>query len=105
MLGAIAGDIIGSVYEGKKQWLTVRTTDFEPLFSPKARFPDDTVLTVAVYGAMPYQWPGSDAGTAVRTGLVDRPPCSWDNQPVAVRSRSPERMAPPCSLPIAACSR
>lgn len=48
MLGAIAGDIIGSVYEGKKQWLTVRNADFQPLFSSKARFTDDTVLTVAV---------------------------------------------------------
>ena len=48
MIGAIAGDIIGSVYEGKKQWLAARTADFQPLFSPKARFTDDTVLTVAV---------------------------------------------------------
>jgi ADP-ribosylglycohydrolase len=48
MLGAIAGDIIGSVYEGKKQWLTVRNAGFQPLFSPKARFTDDTVLSVAV---------------------------------------------------------
>ncbi len=48
MLGAIAGDIIGSVYEGKKHWLAARTAAFEPLFSPRARFTDDTVLTVAV---------------------------------------------------------
>ena len=48
MLGAIAGDIIGSVYEGEKQWLTARTADFRPLFSPRARFTDDTVLTIAV---------------------------------------------------------
>jgi ADP-ribosylglycohydrolase len=48
MLGAIAGDIIGSVYEGKKRWLAERTADFQPLFSPKARFTDDTILTVAV---------------------------------------------------------
>ena len=48
MLGAIAGDIIGSVYEGKKQWLVARNADFQPLFSPKGRFTDDTVLTVAV---------------------------------------------------------
>lgn len=43
MLGAIAGDIIGSVYERKN----VKTTDFE-LFAPEATFTDDTVLTVAV---------------------------------------------------------
>ena len=48
MLGAIAGDIIGSVYEGKKGWMSARTSRFEPLFHPKCRFTDDTVLTIAV---------------------------------------------------------
>jgi ADP-ribosylglycohydrolase len=48
MLGAIAGDIIGSVYEGKKSWQSARTPHFVPLFDRKARFTDDTVLTVAV---------------------------------------------------------
>jgi ADP-ribosylglycohydrolase len=48
MLGAIAGDMIGSVYEGKRAWLNIRSTHFEPLFDSKARFTDDTVLTVAV---------------------------------------------------------
>ena len=43
MLGAIAGDIIGSVYEA----LPIKTTDF-PLFHPYCRFTDDTVLTVAL---------------------------------------------------------
>ncbi len=52
MLGAIAGDIIGSVYEGKQQWMATRTPDFQPLFSPTARFTDDTVLTVAVAAAI-----------------------------------------------------
>jgi hypothetical protein len=31
MLGAIAGDVIGSVYEGKKAWQRVRTPHFEPM--------------------------------------------------------------------------
>ncbi len=48
MLGAIAGDIIGSVYEGRKQWMLERNTSFEPLFARGSRFTDDTVLTVAV---------------------------------------------------------
>ncbi len=48
MLGAIAGDIIGSVYEAKKSWRQVKTPHFEPLFDARARFTDDTVLTVAV---------------------------------------------------------
>ncbi|HZP80486.1 MAG TPA: ADP-ribosylglycohydrolase family protein [Chthonomonadaceae bacterium] len=43
MLGAIAGDIIGSIYEVRN----IRTTDF-PLFSDRCRFTDDTVLTVAL---------------------------------------------------------
>ncbi len=43
MIGAIAGDIIGSAYER----YPVKTTDFE-LFLPSSRFTDDTVLTVAV---------------------------------------------------------
>lgn len=43
MLGAIAGDIIGSVYEHRP----VKTTEF-PLFVAGCRFTDDTVLTVAV---------------------------------------------------------
>lgn len=43
MLGAIAGDIIGSVYE----FDNIKTKDFE-LFHPEVFFTDDTVLTVAL---------------------------------------------------------
>jgi ADP-ribosylglycohydrolase len=43
MLGAIAGDVIGSVYE----WENIKSLDF-PLFTPESRFTDDTILTVAV---------------------------------------------------------
>ena len=43
LLGAIAGDVIGSVYE----FAPYRATDF-PLFSPGSKFTDDTVMTVAV---------------------------------------------------------
>ena len=43
MLGAIAGDIIGSVHE----WAGTKTKDF-PLYLPDCRFTDDTVLSVAV---------------------------------------------------------
>lgn len=48
MMGAIAGDVIGSVFEGRKHWLINRTPHFAPLFNRKCRFTDDTVLTVAV---------------------------------------------------------
>jgi len=43
MLGAIVGDVIGSLLEG----FPVKTKDF-PLFLPGSTFTDDTVLTVAV---------------------------------------------------------
>jgi len=45
MMGAIAGDIAGSPYEGIRN--NIRTTEF-PLFGAASRFTDDTVLTVAV---------------------------------------------------------
>jgi ADP-ribosylglycohydrolase len=47
MLGAIAGDIIGSVYEARP----VKTINFE-LFPSGARFTDDTVLTLATAEAL-----------------------------------------------------
>ena len=47
MLGALAGDIIGSVFEHHP----VKTTDFE-LFGSGSTFTDDTVLTVAVAHAI-----------------------------------------------------
>jgi ADP-ribosylglycohydrolase len=43
MIGAIAGDIIGSVYE----WSNIKTKEFQ-LFSEECFFTDDTVLTVAL---------------------------------------------------------
>lgn len=47
MLGAIIGDIIGSVFEKEN----TKSTDFE-LFSRFSRFTDDSVLTVAVADAV-----------------------------------------------------
>lgn len=47
MIGAIAGDIIGSVYER----FPIKTKDFA-LFDPRCRFTDDSVLTVAVAEAI-----------------------------------------------------
>jgi ADP-ribosylglycohydrolase len=43
MIGAIAGDIIGSVFEGRN----VKSTNFD-LFSARSNFTDDTVMTLAV---------------------------------------------------------
>lgn len=47
MIGAIAGDIIGSVYEAHQ----IKTKDF-PLFGPRCCFTDDSVLTVAIAKAI-----------------------------------------------------
>jgi len=47
MLGAIIGDIIGSVYE----WDNIKTKDF-PLFSEHGFLTDDTVMTIAIADAL-----------------------------------------------------
>ncbi len=47
MIGALAGDIIGSIYEARP----IKTKDF-PLFDERCRFTDDSVLTVAVAAAI-----------------------------------------------------
>jgi ADP-ribosylglycohydrolase len=47
MIGAIAGDIIGSIYEQNG----IKTKDF-PLFDDRCDFTDDTVLTVAIADAI-----------------------------------------------------
>ena len=47
MLGAILGDVVGSVYEHHR----IKTTDF-PLFQSRSCFTDDTVLTIAVAEAI-----------------------------------------------------
>nr|VFK14992.1 MAG: ADP-ribosylglycohydrolase [Candidatus Kentron sp. LFY] len=49
MLGAIAGDIIGSVYE--YDWNNIKTKAFE-LFSEASFFTDDSVLTIALADAI-----------------------------------------------------
>lgn len=47
MLGAVIGDIIGSVYEFKN----IKSKEF-PLFSSHSRFTDDTVLTMATMDSL-----------------------------------------------------
>ena len=58
MIGAIAGDIIGSIHEGTAP----KPKDF-PLFVRASRFTDDTVLTVAVASAV---LSGTGYGTSLR---------------------------------------
>jgi ADP-ribosylglycohydrolase len=47
MIGAIAGDIIGSIYE----WHRIKVKDF-PLFSDRCHFTDDSVHTIALADAI-----------------------------------------------------
>ena len=47
MLGAIAGDVVGSIYEARP----IKRMDF-PLLAPGCRFTDDTVCTVAIADAL-----------------------------------------------------
>ncbi len=56
MIGAIAGDVVGSVYEAAP----IKTTEF-PLFGPACRFTDDSVLTVAVAEAIRQGQPYGDS--------------------------------------------
>lgn len=90
MIGAVAGDVIGSVYEGRP----IKTKDF-PLFHPQSRFTDDTVLTLAVAEAIltgrPYRdkvlelgrrYPHAGYGGAFRAWLRagdPKPYNSWGN--------------------------
>src|SRR5215831_18447652 len=59
MLGAIIGDVIGSVYEANP----IKTSHFHPLFDPRCRFTDDTVLTVALADSI---LTGDDYGAKMR---------------------------------------
>jgi ADP-ribosylglycohydrolase len=90
MLGAIAGDIIGSVYEGRG----LKTTEF-PLFSSHSTFTDDSVLTVAtaeallsvrpyaeVYRELGRRYPGAGYGGAFLQWIFTEgagPYGSWGN--------------------------
>ena len=58
MLGAIAGDVIGSIYEAAP----IKTKNF-PLFGAGAKFTDDTVCTVAIADAL---LQGADFAEALR---------------------------------------
>ena len=56
MLGAIVGDIVGSIYE----WNNHRSKDF-PFFGPGADYTDDSVLTAAVADALVHELPPQKA--------------------------------------------
>ena len=90
MLGAIAGDIIGSIYEKDP----VKDVRF-PLFTKDSHFTDDTVLTVAVANSLltetsfadniknyACQYPTAGYGGTFKkwmTGIIQGPYNSWGN--------------------------
>jgi len=69
MLGAVAGDVIGSVYEARP----IKTEAF-PLFSRGSRYTDDTVCTVAVASAI---LEGGDYGAALRGFALRHPDAGY----------------------------
>ena len=69
MIGAIVGDIVGSIYE----FDPIKTTEF-PLFGDRNFFTDDTVLTVAVADAILRQ---RDYGVAIHEFVNRHPICSY----------------------------
>src|SRR5580765_7576155 len=90
MLGAIAGDVIGSMHE----FDAPKSTDF-PLLTSRCRFTDDTVLTIATAHAIvsgtPYdrayyefgnRYPDSGYGLRFMEWLLNPAPApynSWGN--------------------------
>jgi ADP-ribosylglycohydrolase len=90
MLGVIAGDVIGSVFEFR----ATKTPDFE-LFHPLSSFTDDTVLTLATAHAIltgtPYdaayrtfglRYPNAGYGAGFKRWLLEKnagPYNSWGN--------------------------
>ena len=73
MLGAIAGDIIGSVHEFRGDRPT-KTTDFE-LFVPDSTFTDDSVLTVAIARCLLDG--DTDYVSAFHRAFAAYPRCGW----------------------------
>jgi ADP-ribosylglycohydrolase len=90
MIGAIAGDVIGSVHEHSG-----KTSATFPLFDPRCHFTDDTVLTVATawailtetpygmaYHAFGRRYPDAGYGASFLKWLLSkrpRPYNSWGN--------------------------
>ncbi len=57
MLGAIIGDIVGSMYEGRRY--RIKTKDF-PFFGDYCRYTDDTVCTIAVADILLHDLPPTE---------------------------------------------
>lgn len=66
MIGAIAGDVIGSVFE----WNSTKSVEFD-LFHPEATFTDDSVLTFAIARAILDAHPKRPTNSAYGKSLRD----------------------------------
>ena len=69
MIGALAGDIIGSVYE----FNNIKTKDF-PLFSKESFYTDDSIMTIAVADWLLHGgdlvWISRQASTSILTNIT-----------------------------------
>ncbi|MCX6376120.1 MAG: hypothetical protein NTU88_08860 [Armatimonadetes bacterium] len=74
MLGAIVGDIVGSVYERRGN--AVKTLDF-PLFSDHSHWTDGTVLTMAVADTL---LNGRPYGETIRAYALEHPHAGYGHQ-------------------------
>ena len=87
LLGAIAGDVIGSAYEYREQ----KNPDF-PLFSRSSRFTDDSILTLAVADAIltdcnylecifqyAQKYPKSDFGGRFKVWMLSKNPQPYNS--------------------------
>lgn len=69
VIGAIAGDIIGSIYE----WENIKTTEF-PLFQDNCFFTDDSVLTIALAESI---LAGKSYSDLIREYYIRYPHCGY----------------------------
>ena len=76
MLGAMVGDIVGSVYE----FATIKTKDF-PLFDERSAYTDDSVMTAAVFDTL------TQDGITLDTAAPVRPPLVWNDHLLTRRFR------------------
>ena len=74
MLGAIVGDMVGSVYEGRGK--AIKTLGF-PLFSQYSHWTDDTVLTVAVADSL---LNGRPYGETIRAYALGHPHAGYGHR-------------------------
>jgi ADP-ribosylglycohydrolase len=56
IIGAIAGDVLGSIYE----WNNIKTTEFD-LFNDNCKFTDDSVLTISITNSLLNNIPYKDS--------------------------------------------